>query len=990
MGLGLVATGYGRPALDALITAVAAAKTEDAMALVTIIVPTNLAGIVARRHLAVHLPSGGVAGIEVTTLRRLAERSAAHRLAPRRPATRPLVAAAWRHALADAPGVFAEVAAHPATVAATSAAHRELREMSTAGLDRVGEVNRLTGDLVGLHRQVVTRLREQWYDEADLLHEAASATSGAALGQVIVHLPQELTASEAAMIRAAADATEVVVIAALTGVERADRAVRRSLTMLGLTAAKARGVPVAGRVLNASDSDDEVRGVVRDLIVALRTTPAHRVAVLYARASPYARLLHEQLAAAGITVNGPGARPIAERGLARALLETLELRDRDVPRGGLFTALGNAPATDPGGERIPVSRWERISREAGVVGGDDWVVRLDAYAEDLARRRDEESAAPEPRDWLLARLDRHGADTARLREFVVWLRAQLARGGALTTWRELTDWCLELHTTLFGTEPATWLPAEERYAAAALVLSLRSLGGLDEVEPVTGIDALVEALRAEFDAATPRVGRFGEGVLLAPMSAAIGLELDVVYAVGLSEDLFPGRFHEDPLLPQAARDAADGELASPRDRLDARHRHLLAALAAATESVASFPRGDLRRSTRRLPSRFLLPSLRALAGDKRLAATAWADADYHDGVATVGSYAGELLATAHLAGEQEWRIRQVAATKILDEPAYVAARRLLEARASRAFTRFDGNLAGVAGLPDLLAGEQVVSPTALEAYAICPHAYFVQRMLRVAPVEDPEDAFEISPAEIGTFMHEILDELISEHADALPGAGRPWSEAQRARMMAIAREKAAAFERAGRTGHARLWARSLERILDDLEWMVTDDDAWRSGIGATVLASEMPFGMKGHPPVAVPVPGGRILMRGSADKVDRGADGTLYVTDLKTGGASKFKAISADDPVVGGTKLQLPVYALAARERYGDQATPVEASYWFVRKDRGRIPLELTAEVQRTYAATLGVLAHAIAAGVFAGRAPEEPDFAWVQCPYCNPDGMGH
>jgi ATP-dependent helicase/nuclease subunit B len=69
MGIRLVEASYGRGALDALTDAVAEAKTGDPMTLVTIIVPTNFAGIVARRHLATHLPPGG---IEVTTLRRLA------------------------------------------------------------------------------------------------------------------------------------------------------------------------------------------------------------------------------------------------------------------------------------------------------------------------------------------------------------------------------------------------------------------------------------------------------------------------------------------------------------------------------------------------------------------------------------------------------------------------------------------------------------------------------------------------------------------------------------------------------------------------------------------------------------------------------------------------------------------------------------------------------------------------------------------------------
>jgi hypothetical protein len=129
-------------------------------------------------------------------------------------------------------------------------------------------------------------------------------------------------------------------------------------------------------------------------------------------------------------------------------------------------------------------------------------------------------------------------------------------------------------------------------------------------------------------------------------------------------------------------------------------------------------------------------------------------------------------------------------------------------------------------------------------------------------------------------------------------------------------------------------------------------------------------------------------MRGSADKVDRTRSGVLLVTDIKTGGSSRYSVIK-DDPVAAGTRLQLPVYAHAARQQLGvDQ---VVAQYWFVRKDRfKRIPVDLNDTVEDLYARTLDVLVHSIADGVFPAKAPEVQDFAWVQCPYCNPDGVGH
>jgi ATP-dependent helicase/DNAse subunit B len=316
---------------------------------------------------------------------------------------------------------------------------------------------------------------------------------------------------------------------------------------------------------------------------------------------------------------------------------------------------------------------------------------------------------------------------------------------------------------------------------------------------------------------------------------------------------------------------------------------------------------------------------------------------------------------------------------------------MIRDRAGAALTRYDGNLSGVAGLPDYAVDERAVSPTALEGYAECPHAFFIGRLLGVQQLEQPEDVVTISALDVGNLVHASVDELITEFAGELPGEGQPWSPAQRARLIDIAAAKAEQFRARGLTGHPRLWDRERVRILHDVAWLLGDDDRWRAARDARVLASELPFGLHGVAAVEVPIPGGRIRMRGSADKVDQARDGTILVTDIKTGSDRTFKEISQDDPTARGTKLQLPVYAYAARERFGAADTPVAASYWFVRKNRGkRVSVELTPEVQDAYARTLAILVRSIAAGLFPLRAPESADFAWVQCDYCNPDGIGH
>ncbi|MGF0117434.1 PD-(D/E)XK nuclease family protein [Promicromonospora sp. Marseille-Q5078] len=1014
-----VRTPYGAPALDALRAVVSELKQRDPMTQVIVVAPTHLAGTVARRHLARHgivrpgAPTKpGIAGLEVTTLARLAERLAAPSLAPRRPATGPVVAAAWRAALARDPGLFHEVADHTATVEALTAAHRELRDVDAVDLDTLhAEGPATTRDLVRLHRDVTAALAPAWYDARDLL-DAARVRAGAVTEPVVLYLPQDLTLPERRFVDALAVATDVIVIAGETGTKRGDAHLTRLLDdQIAADAGsdtEAVGplhIPTATRIANASDSDDEVRGAVREVVTALQQPGqrADRIAVLYTARDPYARLLHEHLVEAGIRVNGPGSRPVVERALARTVLELLALGPADLPRADLFRALAGAPVRDFAGSRIPVSRWERLSREAGIVGGPDWGGRLAdfvAAAERIAAA-DEDDARPGA-----IRAARNRAETgAELLAFTTRLRDELARGAEIASWRELSVWALDLVTALIGEgEDLLKLPPEEQYAATAVTSVLRGLAVLDDVGADASLEALADVLRAELENARPRVGKTGDGVLVAPLSSAVGLDLDTVVVVGLSEDLYPGRPRTDALLPEAVRTAVE-PLRVPRDRLNAQFRHLLAAFASAPDAVASFPRGDLRSSSHRLPSRWLLSSLRALAGDPTLPATRWEGADYGDAMAKAPSFAGELRRTARLATGGEWRVR-AALTGSLDDDVTIAAQELLEARRSATLTRFDGNLQGVEGLPDYASADdadaRAIAPTTLEAYATCPHAFFVSRLLGVRPIEQPEEIVTVRSLDVGKIVHGAYERLVAECRDAgdLPCHGAPWPEPARRRLAAITRELCDDVERRGLSGHPRMWDDERTRIEADVLALLDVDDAWRADLGARPVASEQRFGFDegdSAPAVEVAVPGpygdsptGRVRLRGSIDKVDVGAGGTVYVTDIKTGSRTKFKDIKEGDELVAGTKLQLPVYGLAARDAFGGGTAGVAASYWFVRKDPGRIEVPLTRELETRFAATIGVLTRSIAAGLFPLRPPDAPDFAFTQCSYCNPDSIGH
>ena len=1006
----VLTTPYGRPALDVLRSVVSVAKHDDPMAPVTVVVPNNIAGVVARRDLAQGLDSQrpGISGIHVTTLSRLAEQLAAPALHARRPVTQSVVAAAWRQALDTTPGVFAKVKDHPATIRALGSAHRELRDLTPTGRDRARRATGLGQDLLRLHEEVVELLSDAWYDTTDLLHAAARIASSepgrlTEHGSLVLYLPQHLSQAEAALARALTATDGVTVVLGMTGVKRADAGVRRTLEKLNLSApAELPDPPVATRILHASDADDEVRCVVREVAAALTRTPAHRVAVLYGSQQPYARQLHEHLAAAGLTVNGPATRAVHERAIARGLLAVLKLGISQMPRGETFIALTEAPAYDFTGHHVPVARWERVSRRAGIVGQGDWHRKLDTFVADQGKVITDQEKSDDPWHSKIDAARREITTAEDLRTFIHTLQERLGAGGRTTTWEELSSWALMLFHDLYGAAD-TWrsLPAEEQYAAVVVEASLRGLPSLAGFGTHADLALLIEVLSLELESALPRVGRYGEGVFIGPVSAAIGLDLDEIFILGLSEDSFPGRLHEDALLNDALREATAGELEPVRDRLDTKHRHLLAAFSAAPRVTASFPRGDLRKSTRGLPSRFLLPSLRAITGNKELAATEWDQPDKHlrstdDLLVGSPSFAYGVLTTPAPATSQEWQVRATSADVPLEEPAASvldSGRALADARASDAFTRFDGNLTEVTGLPDYAHSDRAVSPTALEAYANCPHGYFVRRLLGVEPVEQPEEIIQISAADIGSLIHASMDALITEAQEdlTLPSYGEPWSSAHRARLQEIVTDRAADLVEHGLTGHHRLWEPELAAIRIVLSRMLDDDDAFRARRDAEVVGSELVFGLDGTDPVAVPLADGTVLMRGSADKVDRTRDGVLIVTDIKSGKADSFKVLE-EDPVAAGTKLQLPVYAHAARQSVTDKpVTGVEAMYWFVRRDAGkRIALDLDEDLERKYAEALGTLVSGIAVGLFPGRPAKQQPYGFVECEYCTPGGLGH
>jgi ATP-dependent helicase/nuclease subunit B len=95
----------------------------------------------------------------------------------------------------------------------------------------------------------------------------------------------------------------------------------------------------------------------------------------------------------------------------------------------------------------------------------------------------------------------------------------------------------------------TRLPEREARAADTVARVVSGQAEPGAVEPVADLTALGLTLGLELAGDLPRQGRFGTGVLVAPLGSAIGLDADVVFVVGLAEELVPGQAREDKRAP---------------------------------------------------------------------------------------------------------------------------------------------------------------------------------------------------------------------------------------------------------------------------------------------------------------------------------------------------------------------------------------------------------------------------------------------------------
>jgi ATP-dependent helicase/nuclease subunit B len=467
------------------------------------------------------------------------------------------------------------------------------------------------------------------------------------------------------------------------------------------------------------------------------------------------------------------------------------------------------------------------------------------------------------------------------------------------------------------------------------------LRGLVLAESVLDSDSMEYAdfykdLRGAVDAATYSVPA-ESGVFVAAALDGRGLSFEAVVLMGLSEGEFPKQEREDIFLRES-------------DRAKLRERGLPLETKLHGDEATFFYQAVTRGRQRLLLTRPYL----AEDGQAWEASPFWVEVTRLIGdppKVRVRGVVGEVD-SAEAASRVEW----VESARDFD----ICVKNGIEALRARMSPKAEGMYEGETfDLSERFGEGHGWSASRLESYGTCPFEFFVAYGLELEPREDAEEGFDVRM--LGSMWHKILEMVYSGAA-----------------LMDAARKVFASAPADYGFRPTALWELQQKEFVRMLEKTIRELD--KASQGYKPKQMEARFGM-GNPSLVLHTSAGDVRLHGYIDRLDLAEDGTLRVIDYKAGSA----AISATH-LKEGRRLQLPIYALAARDALG-LGEVSRGFYWHIQKaEASSLKLEkFEGGVEAAFAtaiAHIGKHVAGIRAGRFEPRPPEEgcPSY----CPATN------
>ncbi len=683
-------------------------------------------------------------------------------------------------------------------------------------------------------------------------------------------------------------------------------------------------------LLEAADRPAEVRAALRWLkarIVQEGLAPGE-TALLARQISPYRTAIRQIGAEFGLPLRLVDGLPLNRNPLVAALLNLLRLALPDeadpaqpaLPYRAVLSAW-RSPFFDWAGPQTTelsgedARRLAALARRQQVLGGlDQWQTAFAAVVvsatgqKELGLSADEVITLRYKFDHFVRRLTPPPA-AASLLAFTAWLEDLLGPDPQV---EPAPARSLRVIARLREAPES----ADNLAALQQLITLLRALVWAEQLltpTPAVTYARFVEELTGLLETAfyVPPAERTPAAILVADVAQARGLSLGAVAVLGLAEGEFPATLHEEPLLPEADRTRLINlglPLTSALESAEAEYfyeavsrprRKLLLTRPRLADNGAEWLASPFWEATRRVLT--LQPETLPQAEAPPLAQTAsWPELRLALSQARAPDPAGTWLAAADPPARHTLDIAETALAQRRGRPG-----------------EYNGQLARLAGqfAADFGPG-YVWSASQLESYLTCPFMFFTSRGLGVEPRAEP--ATGLDAAQLGRIYHQLFEEVYRR-------AAKP---AEAATLLAALEtgagpllDQAPAVEGFRATAW---WQQTRQTIVANVRASLLKFAAAEDGF--VPVAFEAKFGFETR--FAVPVAAGEpFYLRGFIDRIDRNEAGQFRIVDYKTGGPAAF----GKNALHRHHKLQLPLYALAARDGLG-LGELADGFYWHVRQ----------------------------------------------------------
>ena len=840
-------------------------------------------------------------------------------------------------------------------------------------------------------------LAAEYLSPADLFVSAQKALEDKAVTDIPVpiwYLPMGLSYREERLIASLSRVSPQYVIAGTTGDPDADSYLETVLDRIaGLEAIScvekydfSTSPPSAPlvEICTSFDAEEEIRSSIRIAQGWVRKgVDPSKIAIAYASISPYEQMLFDYLKEAEVEFWASERTKLSET-VAGAVLERLLLVLESGFRRDAVISL--AAAVPPSARRfefngqsfaITPEYWDALSREKGIVAGPGvWMERLEKDRDSSASRAksinsgSRRETAIEAAHAFVEMLC--SSVPAAFLETKSFSPPQEPNDPSLPSWSEAVDAIAHLVTKLLA-------PAAGTREGAALVLgrdvdgltpvvsALTSLSRLDAVGGQVTLDDFVSEVKEVLEEPWDR-GEKPRGLGVGPLHNLAGTAMSHVVVVGAQEGALPVPESEDSLLRPAAAVLGRPEVYRRGPSPQEQRLRLYTLLASARRRVLCYPIVDLRQSRFAHASWWVLDMANARAKvseegesvtenkrEPRLLRNEDLNSgkcgDWHlyvpsleAGIKQLGAAEAQEANLLEILEELEDGVPIARCSLFSSEPSL--ARRALrhEALESRDVNEWWGIVAVNGGVPNT----DVVRPTSLEHWAVCPYRFFLGQVLSVSSLDRPEDISEVQGKDLGSAIHEVLHRLFASDEKSPQGLDE--------RLTSLGEIIDEVFEEYFSDAAPGGGFFSLERIkpqlLRALENAVAVQECLEMNFGQRPWKFEYAFDEK----IVVGRDGHEVHVRGRADRIDRVGHGEeLVVVDFKSTRSASNKhnlygkvlhkvteasdalepeevedveGVKINDLLAGGKFLQIPLYMLCSARLEDCQPKRMRGMIW--------------------------------------------------------------